>query len=639
MFVMIMISVDSFAIAEDPLTITLPSALKTIDEEAFCGNTSIEKVIIPEGTTQIGNRAFAYSSLTEIELPESLETIADDAFEGSPSVTITAPVNSYAFSWAVSNGYTVNETAMQSMILTEEMDTRFHEDLKSSIDEIMNSSSDIVHSDTYIPGETYTGTAYYISNDGDDNNDGLSPETPWRTLWKLNYEINWGEDRVVKSGDIIYFRRGDTFRLNDGDVNNVNTLIMPTTDGITFSAYGEGPKPIITASSENGSGAEKWELAYEDASGAKIWKYYRDLMDTSTVVCNDGEVLTNRVYEWWNGEEYISCTCDEWLCEPNTGVDLLDRLLSLEETLTEDMTIVSRPVVSDDDKGPLYFRCDAGNPGAIYESIEFSEKEINGIVWLLVNDTVFDNISFRCNGNSYIKNGVDPNSDVIKNTVIQNCEFAYGGCSVAFYDIKDGGNFVAAQGDGIYGVVENTVIRNNYFHDTLGTTSTFEPPIGGAALQRSGYYRVLDNVMVNTGGIRLDSSFDPYSYLDSVVIQGNQIWNTGSRDRGGYIYSEGGIFLFASHHGEIIIEDNVFYGTENGHPRNALLNLDFFDSDFFNENTVPQLIKNIYVQYAGRDFAYFEMQNEKNWPIDAVDTVAKAVEWFGDTLSSFFIKN
>lgn len=534
-------------------------------------------------------------------------------------------------------GCTVN-VASSAAILTPEMDEKLHADLQAAIDEIMNSDSEIVHSDVYIPGETYTGRAYYISNDGDDNNDGLTPETAWRTMFKLNYEINWGENRVVKSGDIIYFRRGDTFRLNDGDVNAVNTNIMPTTDGITFSAYGEGPKPIITASSENGSGAEKWELAYEDASGAKIWKYYRDLMDTSTVVCNDGEALTNRVYEWWDGDEYVSCTCDEWLMDANTGVDLLDGLLSLGDTLTEDMSIVSRPVVSDDDKGPLYFRCDAGNPGAIYESIEFSEKEINGIVWLLVNDTVFDNISFRCNGNSYIKNGVDFGNDALKNTVIQNCEFAYGGGSVSFYGIKDGGNFVAAQGDGIYNVVDNATIRNNYFHDAPCSTATFESPLDGTGVQHSGYYHVLENVMVNTIGLRLDSSFAPYSYLDSVVIRGNQIWNTGHMDRGQYYYSEGGINLFASHHDEIIVEDNVIYGTENGHPRNALLNLDFFDSDYFSEPTVPQLIRNTYVQYAGRDFAYFEMQNEKHWLIDAADTVAKAIEWFGDTLSRFFIK-
>ena len=30
-------------------------------------------------------------------------------------------------------------------------------------------------------GELFSGTVYYVSADGDDQNDGLSPETPWKT--------------------------------------------------------------------------------------------------------------------------------------------------------------------------------------------------------------------------------------------------------------------------------------------------------------------------------------------------------------------------------------------------------------------------------------------------------------------------
>src|SRR5699024_8714182 len=41
---------------------------------------------------------------------------------------------------------------------------------------IRSSETAIVKSDIFVKGETYTGTAYYVSNGGSDENDGLSPE-------------------------------------------------------------------------------------------------------------------------------------------------------------------------------------------------------------------------------------------------------------------------------------------------------------------------------------------------------------------------------------------------------------------------------------------------------------------------------
>ena len=44
----------------------LPKLLKSIEKEAFRGDTSISKVIIPYGAVSIGSKAFAYSSLKEM---------------------------------------------------------------------------------------------------------------------------------------------------------------------------------------------------------------------------------------------------------------------------------------------------------------------------------------------------------------------------------------------------------------------------------------------------------------------------------------------------------------------------------------------------------------------------------------------
>ena len=49
------------------------------------------------------------------------------------------------------------------------------------------------------------GTIYYVSADGDDNNDGLSPKTPIRTLDRMN-------SLELQPTDGVMFRRGDVWR-------------------------------------------------------------------------------------------------------------------------------------------------------------------------------------------------------------------------------------------------------------------------------------------------------------------------------------------------------------------------------------------------------------------------------------------
>ena len=86
-------------------TLTLPQAIQIIEQEAFYGDTSIDKVVLPEGITEIRARAFAGSTLTEINLPGSLTFIAEDAFDGPEKVSLNANSGTYAFMWAINHGY------------------------------------------------------------------------------------------------------------------------------------------------------------------------------------------------------------------------------------------------------------------------------------------------------------------------------------------------------------------------------------------------------------------------------------------------------------------------------------------------------------------------------------------------------
>lgn len=79
-------------------------------------------------------------------------------------------------------------------------------------------------------------TNYYVSANGDDGADGLTPSTAWQSLDKVNSIFS-----TIPAGSSIYFHRGDTFY---GTIN----IAKSGTSGasIRISAYGTGNKPVIT---------------------------------------------------------------------------------------------------------------------------------------------------------------------------------------------------------------------------------------------------------------------------------------------------------------------------------------------------------------------------------------------------------
>ena len=92
-------------------TVTLPAYLKTIEADAFRNASSLDYVVIPEGTTYIGARAFAGSSATEIVLPDSLEFIAQNAFDDCVALKLSVTEGSYAYKWCIENNMPYTLTA------------------------------------------------------------------------------------------------------------------------------------------------------------------------------------------------------------------------------------------------------------------------------------------------------------------------------------------------------------------------------------------------------------------------------------------------------------------------------------------------------------------------------------------------
>jgi parallel beta-helix repeat protein len=77
---------------------------------------------------------------------------------------------------------------------------------------------------------------YYVSSTGNDNNNGTSASTPWRTISKVN-------SRTLVAGDVILFERGGNYR-GSLYINQSGTPASP----ITVSAYGNGNLPVFLGS-------------------------------------------------------------------------------------------------------------------------------------------------------------------------------------------------------------------------------------------------------------------------------------------------------------------------------------------------------------------------------------------------------
>lgn len=93
-------------------------------------------------------------------------------------------------------------------------------------DKILASETDIQLSDEFIQGSTYTGTAYYLSNAGDDDHTGLSPNEPWQSLAKLNkVKLRAGDAVTIDNIKMVYSMLGVSCGLN-GKKSGTGTLVQ-----------------------------------------------------------------------------------------------------------------------------------------------------------------------------------------------------------------------------------------------------------------------------------------------------------------------------------------------------------------------------------------------------------------------------
>ncbi len=468
---------------------------------------------------------------------------------------------------------------------------------------ILESETGIVKGDVFIPGETYSGCAYYVSNNGSDENDGLTPQTAWATIDKVN-------KADLKEGDAVFFERGGTWR----------TAMITSRPGITYSAYGQGRKPKLYASPENGSGADKWKLYDQGEDSAKIWVYEKDMLDCGAVVLNE-EQAAKKVMAFWNGAEfvvYIGRTVGGWE-DGASERQMTSPKFDPKEQLLEDLTFFSEasstlpgtlPVYlngwsaetnySLSAVGPLYLRCDAGNPGELYQSIEFLTP--HSIFDGLAAGAVLDNLHVGYTGGTAICTG--PEND---GTVVQNCEVSWCGGAVASYSLDRQTGYMAGfqrLGGAVPGNSCGNAVRNNYIHEIYAEGTGLETFRRDTSEVRN----ITDNTFSGnllyhcSTGLYLfnwDEEADPNHQFKNCVYEDNYVLYSGLCD---WVDTDNYAPAFAMdggpnmQDGTVVVRNNVFFAA-----RTALIYMKTYASEY-----MPKFSGNQYIQLGGAPFLWHE---------------------------------
>lgn len=303
------------------------------------------------------------------------------------------------------------------------------------------------------------GTAYYVSNNGDDRNDGKSEKTPWKTLYKVH-------NADLKSGDGVFFKRGDLFR---GKFTAQN--------GVTYSAYGDGEKPKFYSHDKSLCNPSLWELYDEEYN---IWKLKEKILDIGTIVFNDGEKHSRKLIPTYRNGKFV-CRDDETKIfdiktEMTKDLDLYwhyEERFSTVASKGEDFPV---PIVDDDSLGELYLRCDKGNPAKVFTSIEALAR-VYLIIATKTHDVTIDNLCIKYSGMHAVAAG-----GPCKNLTVTNCEMGWiGGCIQNYLGIdpnfpegKRGSVTRFGNAVEVYGACDGYTVKNNYVYEVYDTGITHQ---------------------------------------------------------------------------------------------------------------------------------------------------------------------
>ena len=425
---------------------------------------------------------------------------------------------------------------------------------------------------------------YYVSNSGDDSNNGTSPSTAWATLDKVS-------SADLPSGSYVCFERGGIFRGK-----------MTAKAGVTYTAYGTGEKPKLYGSLENGADPAKWKKSDKK----NIWYYVgsENWADVGTLVFNEGESCAIKAilrYES-NGDVYNHTTNTLF----NNGYKDLDQDLHFYH----DKSTTG---------GKLYLYSEE-NPGGRFESIEFNVGHNLITIKDGVNGVTIDNLCLKYTG----IHGIGANT--VNDLTVQNCEFGWIGGTCHTSSIE-GRNYQTRLGNAveIYGGCENYLVQNNYIYQIYDAGITHQYSGVGDRVYNHTNVLYLNNVIENcvysieyfVSGCEEDNP----SVMTNFRIEGNYMWYASMGfceqrppiDRTWGAHIKGRCSRTGNRATGYVIKDNVFvYGKD----RTLQITSNLYNVD--GSDSMPSFSGNIFVEIYGKKFGQVE-QSDK--PYDQVDAI------------------
>lgn len=316
------------------------------------------------------------------------------------------------------------------------------------------------------------GDIYYVSNSGDDSNDGKTPLTSWKTLKKVS-------SANLKYGDGVLFKRGDLFRGS-----------FYTKDGVSYGAYGSGEKPKFYSHNKSLCDAALWE---EFDKERHIWKLKEKISDVGTLVFNEGEYHSRKLIPSYRNLQFV-CRDNEQKAfdmkeEMTKDLDVFchyDTFLSREPSKNEDFPI---PTFLENSVGDLYLRCDKGNPAEAFNSIEALAR-VHLIKTAGKNDVTIDNLCIKYVGMHAVSAGG------VKNLTVTNCEFGWIGGCIQHYCGTDPNYPQGRRGSvtrfgnavEVYGDCDGYTVENNYIYEVYDAAITHQVTTSKKMLLKNIHY-------------------------------------------------------------------------------------------------------------------------------------------------------
>ncbi|MBR5307547.1 MAG: S-layer homology domain-containing protein [Clostridia bacterium] len=287
--------------------------------------------------------------------------------------------------------------------------------------------------------------AYYVSSSaGNDENDGLSADKPFKTITKVNAAN-------LVPGDVVYFKRGDEWR----------GTTLKAKNGVSYTAYGEGAKPVISLSPFDGAKHGTWTPVEGYTNVYKYSELFTE--DIGSLAFNERtftEIYAQKILFDFIGKDPA---------KPHFRGDPADKIAEDQLSyLKNDLDFwhdTKGPNITYAKGGELYLRSDKGNPAERFTNIEFNPRASCITVGNAVDVTI-DNLTIRHAG----VHGVS--SSTTRNLTVTNCVFEWIGGGVQNYN--DGSYVRLGNAVEIYGGCEGYIVDNCYIEQVYDAGVTHQ---------------------------------------------------------------------------------------------------------------------------------------------------------------------